>query len=88
MDIFTEDSDVFLEDNSYGTQDYWASRTELHEGLWSVPHGVRSEKAWNVYSLLELQENFSLITKEDMNQEDFLKENLKVQGFGSALKHN
>lgn len=87
MGIFTEDSDVFLEEKSYRTRDYWASCTELDEGFWSVPHGVRLEKAWNVYSLFKLQENFSLITKEDMNQ-DFLEEKLKVQGFDSAPKYN
>lgn len=88
LDIFTEVSDVFLEDNSHRTQDYWASCAELHGGFWSVPHGVRLEKTLNVYRLFKLQENFSLITKEDMNQSDFLKENLKVWGFDSAPKYN
>lgn len=87
-DIFTWDLNVFLTDNSFRTQDYWASCSELHEGLWSVPHGVRLEKAWNVYRLFKLQENFSLITKEDTNQGEFLKENLKVEVFSSGPKCN
>lgn len=87
-DTFTWDLNLFLADNSFRMQDYWASCSELHEGLWSVPHGVRLEKAWNVYRFFKLQENFSLITKEDTNQGEFLKENLKIEVFSSAPKCN